>query len=71
MLDNFPTNNDQLKALADANLIPDTFVFLHDATDDSAVLMRRWYADKKQEIDDRISARLAHEEALRLEELRK
>lgn len=51
--------------------MPDTFIFMNDSSDESTILMQRWYADKKQEIDDRINARLAHEEALRLEEIRK
>lgn len=72
VLDNFPNNLDQLKSLAEANIMPDTFIFLNDSSsDESTLLMRRWYADKKTEIDEKIRARLAHEEALRLEELRK
>lgn len=72
VLDNFPHTVDQLKALAEANLMPDSFIFLNDSSsDESTLLMRRWYADKKSEIDEKIQTRLAQEEALRLEELRK
>lgn len=70
-MDNFPTNVEQLRCMAEANLMPDTFVVLNDASDESSVLMRRWYAQNRSVIDERIEARLAREEALRLEELKK
>lgn len=57
--------------MAEFNIMPDTFVILNDSSDDSTVLMNRWYADNKQDIDEKIARRLAEEEALRLEELRK
>lgn len=70
-MDNFPSDVDQLKSMAEANLMPDTFVILADSSDESSVLMKRWYAENRQSIDDRIDARLAREEAIRLEELKK
>ena len=70
-MDNFPSDVDQLKSMAEANLMPDTFVILADSSDESSVLMKRWYAENRQSIDERIDARLAREEAVRLEELKK
>jgi hypothetical protein len=70
-LDNFPHDSEQLKAMNESNIMPDTFIILNDSSNDSNVLMRRWYADNRKDIDDRIARRLAEEEAIRLEELRK
>lgn len=72
ILDNFPMDVDQLKSMSDANFIPDTFIILSDSSNESSILMRRWYSENKSSIDMRINERLAREEeAIRLEEQKK
>jgi hypothetical protein len=69
ILDNFPTHPDQLNAMVESNIVPDTFVLLQDNSDESSILVRRWYSANRAEIDEQISKRLAsEEEARRLEE---
>lgn len=70
-MDNFPSDAEQLKAMNESNIMPDTFIVLNDSSDDSNVLMRRWYSENRAEVDQRIAHRLAEEEAARLEEQRK
>ena len=68
ILDNFPNNSDQLNAMVENNIIPDTLITLQDSSDESNVLMRRWYQENRAEINARIERRLAEEEARRVEE---
>jgi hypothetical protein len=67
-LDNFPQNAEQLNAMIETGIVPDTFLVLQDTTDRSYVLTKRWYLSKKTEIDTRISARLKIEQAKKAEE---
>ncbi|RNA14891.1 adenylate kinase 9-like [Brachionus plicatilis] len=61
ILDNFPNDSEQLNAMAESNIIPDTFLILQDSSDDSSILSKRWYQLNKDEIDQRITKRLADE----------
>ncbi len=67
-MDNFPQNAEQLNAMIETGIVPDTFLVLQDTTDRSYVLTKRWYLSKKTEIDTRISARLKIEQAKKAEE---
>ena len=73
ILDNFPQTPDQLNAMVASNLVPDTFVVLHDASEAYTTLTQRWYAANKSSVDARIRARLVDEAARRArdEELRR
>ncbi len=71
ILDNFPNTTDQLNAMTEHQLVPDTIICLEDASDSFNVLMRRWYSANYDEIDQRIQSRLAQEELKRLEEQQK
>ncbi len=42
--------------------MPDTFFILQDTTEDSNVLVRRWYNANRETIDDQIYARLSVEQ---------
>jgi hypothetical protein len=70
-LDNFPNDAEQLNAMVENNIIPDTFLILQDTSDDSVVLTKRWYNVNRAQVDERIATRLAEEEAARLEEAKK
>ncbi len=61
-MDNFPTSPEQFHALVENNLMPDTFFILRDTTEDSNVLVRRWYNANRETIDDQIYARLSVEQ---------
>ena len=57
--------------MVEYNIIPDTFLIIQDSSDDFSILMKRWYNENRQTIDERISNRLAEEEARRLEEAKR
>jgi hypothetical protein len=61
-LDNFPNHPDQLNAMVESNLVPDGFILLQDTTEDSNILVRRWYNANRHQIDEQIIKRLADEE---------
>lgn len=71
ILDNFPNDSEQLSAMAESNIIPDTFIILQDSSDESGVLLKRWYQLNKHEIDQRITKRLAEEANQKAEKLKK
>ena len=71
ILDNFPNTTDQLNAMTEHHLLPDSIITLDDVSDSFNVLMRRWYSANRNEIDQRIQARLAQEELKRLEDQQK
>lgn len=71
ILDNFPNDSDQLNTMVENNIIPDTFIVLQDSSEDSNVLVRRWYNANRKEIDEKISKRLAEEEVLRAQQFKK
>ncbi len=57
--------------MVENNIIPDTFITMQDSSDDFSILMKRWYSENRSSIDNQISARLAEEEAKRIEEAKK
>lgn len=71
ILDNFPNDSEQLNAMAESNIIPDTFIVLQDTSEDSSILLKRWYQLNKNEIDQRITNRLADEARQKEEKLKK
>ncbi|CAF0775596.1 unnamed protein product [Brachionus calyciflorus] len=71
ILDNFPNDSEQLNAMGEHGIIPDTFIVLQDSTDDSNIILKRWYRLNKKEIDEKISKRLAAEELLKIQQQKK
>ena len=57
--------------MVENSLIPDTFIVLQDNSDDSNVLMRRWYNANRDSIDAQIASRLAEEEEQQFEDKKK
>jgi ABC-type multidrug transport system fused ATPase/permease subunit len=47
--------------MINAKIIPDTFIVVQDTSDQLSILMKRWYSDNRQQIDERIEKRLAQE----------
>ncbi len=62
ILDNFPNNNEQLNVMLEYNLLPDTFFFLHDTSDESAVIMRRWFNLNREVIEAKVNKRMSETE---------
>lgn len=67
-MDNFPENSEQLQAMLEQNIIPDTFVILSDTSDNFSVLTQRWYMLNKEAIDKKIFDRVKREEERRAAE---
>ena len=61
ILDNFPNTQDQLHAMLENNLLPDTFFITQDTSDDSNVLLRRWFNANKDTIEMKINKRLSEQ----------
>ena len=59
ILDSFPNTIEQLNAMMESNLLPDTFFFLQDNSDESAVITRRWFNSNRDVIENKINKRLA------------
>ena len=57
--------------MGEHGIIPDTFIVLQDSTDDSNIILKRWYRLNKKEIDEKISKRLAAEELLKIQQQKK
>nr|XP_023692139.1 adenylate kinase 9 isoform X1 [Paramormyrops kingsleyae] len=66
VLDNYPRNQNQLAALQDLEIRPDTIICLGDGSEDAGTLLRRIYEAHRDEVDAAILRRM--EEKLRLEE---
>lgn len=57
--------------MVENNLMPDTFFILQDSTEDSNILVRRWYNTNKEQIDEQIYSRLEQEQANKTDDRRK
>ena len=58
ILDNFPKAPDQLNALLENNLMPDSFFFLSDTSEESGIISRRWYNCNRDQIEQKMNKRL-------------
>ncbi|XP_048858202.1 adenylate kinase 9 isoform X2 [Brienomyrus brachyistius] len=66
VIDNYPRNQNQLAALQDLEIRPDTIICLKDGSEDAGTLLRRIYEAHRDEVDAVILKRL--QEKQRLEE---
>lgn len=57
-MDNFPETSEQLQAMLEINIVPDTFISLSDTSDNFSVLTQRWYMLNKEAIDKKIFDRV-------------
>jgi hypothetical protein len=65
ILDNFPESSEQLQAMLEINIVPDTFIVLSDSSDNFSILTQRWYMLNKQAIDKKIFDRVKREDERR------
>ena len=61
-MDNFPENSEQLQAMLEQNIVPDTFIVLSDSSDNFSILTQRWYMLNREVIDKKIFDRVKREE---------
>lgn len=62
ILDNFPKNNEQLNAMLENNLLPDSFFILQDTSDEFGIVIRRWFNLNRDSIEKKMNKRLSETE---------
>jgi hypothetical protein len=58
VLDNFPQNSDQLNAMLEHNMLPDSFFFLQETSEDFGIISRRWFNGNRETIEAKTYKRL-------------
>ncbi|EDO36193.1 predicted protein [Nematostella vectensis] len=59
VIDNFPRSREQFSAMVERGIIPDDVVILRDESDNGEFLLKRWYANNKEELHKVWEARRA------------